>query len=45
MMLTLCNLRNLFVYENLHIGQNEMMVAKGACPIIQEWWDQVKPLR
>ena len=45
MMLTLCNLRNIFVYENLNIGQNEMMVAKGAWSIIYEWWDQVKPLR
>ena len=45
MMLTISNLRNLFVYENLRIGQNEMMVAKGAWSKIYEWWDQVKPLR
>ena len=40
MMLTICNLRNLFVYENLRIGQNEMMVAKGAWAIVDEWWEK-----
>ena len=43
MMLAVCNLRNIFVYESLRIGQNEMMVAKGAWLIIYEWWDQTLP--
>lgn len=42
MMLTLCNLRNVHVYEGLPLGQREMTIAENALDIIQEWWSTGK---
>jgi len=39
MMLTLCNLRNVYVYERLPMGEDEERVATGAWGIVQRWWD------
>ena len=38
MILTLCNLRNIYVYENMPLGTNERLVAQGAWAIVQEQW-------
>jgi hypothetical protein len=40
MMLTICGLRNVIVYENLDPGPNEMSVALGAWGIIVDWWNK-----
>lgn len=40
MMLTICGLRNAFVYESLSFGPNEMAVARGAWEIILDWWNK-----
>jgi hypothetical protein len=40
MMLTICGLRNLIVYENLNPGPYEMAVARGAWGIIVDWWNK-----
>ena len=42
MMLTLCNLRNVYVYENMQLGLREVNIAENALSIIQEWWSSVK---
>lgn len=42
MMLTLCNLRNVYVYENMQLGLREINIAENALSIIQEWWISVK---
>lgn len=41
MMLTLCNLRNVYVYcaRDVRFGPNEWLVAQGAWAIVQEWWE------
>jgi len=39
MMLTICGLRNVFVYESLSLGPNEMAVTRGAWRIILDWWN------
>lgn len=38
MMLTLCGLRNVYVYENVKIGPRETEIARRAASIIEEWW-------
>ncbi len=40
MMLTICNLRNVYVYENFELGQREVEIARNAWEIIQEWWNK-----
>jgi len=37
MMLTLCNLRNSYVYDQIKMGQHEIDVAKNAWAIVEEW--------
>ena len=39
MMLTLCNLRNVHVYEELTLGPRETAIAVNAESIVAEWWD------
>jgi len=41
MMLTLCNLRNVYVYEKLKLGQREKTIASNAWSIISEWWSKI----
>ena len=38
MMLTICSLRNVYVYEAVAIQENEELVAKGAWAIVSQWW-------
>ena len=40
MMLTLCNLRNVYVYENVSMGRKEMDIAVNAYGIVEEWWSK-----
>lgn len=40
MMLTICNLRNVFVYENIYMGEREINIALNAFRIIEEWWNR-----
>jgi len=40
MMQTICGLRNLYVYENMELGQREMTIARNAWDIILEWWNK-----
>jgi hypothetical protein len=42
MMLTLCNLRNVYVYENMELGFREIDIAINALSIIKEWWSNLK---
>ncbi|MEI7848667.1 MAG: hypothetical protein WCK35_22895 [Chloroflexota bacterium] len=42
MMLVLCNLRNVYVYENIKIGPRENEIALNALSIVQEWWNNQK---
>lgn len=42
MMLTLCNLRNVHVYDNMQLGPREITIARDAFAIIQEWWGAAK---
>jgi hypothetical protein len=42
MMLTLCNLRNVYVYEELELGQSEVDVARGAWAIVSQWWEETR---
>lgn len=37
MMLTICNLRNAYVYENLCLGEEEILIAHNAMKIIDIW--------
>jgi len=41
-MLTLCNLRNVYVYENMQLGHREIDIATNALNIIQEWWSNLR---
>ena len=41
MMLTLCNLRNVYVYERLEMGRSERIVATGAWDIVSQWWESI----
>lgn len=38
LMLTLCNLRNVHVYEGLQLGLREMTIADNARELVVEWW-------
>jgi hypothetical protein len=38
LMLTLCNLRNVHVYENFALGPHENAIAVHAAAAIAEWW-------
>jgi hypothetical protein len=38
MMLTLCNLRNVHVYEGLELQARELSIAVHANAIVSEWW-------
>ncbi len=38
MMLTLCNLRNVHVYEDIELGRREMTIAVNAAGIVTDWW-------
>jgi len=40
MMLTLCNLRNVYVYEELKLGKRESAIASNAWSIVSDWWGQ-----
>ncbi len=40
MMLTLCNLRNVYVYERLEMGHSERIIATGAWDIVSQWWER-----
>lgn len=42
MMLTLCNLRNVYVYEEVELGPSELDVARGAWAIISRWWESAR---
>ena len=39
MMLTLSNLRNVYVYDQVEMGHNEVSVASAAWNIVSEWWE------
>jgi hypothetical protein len=45
MMLTLCNLRNVHVYEGLPLGDSEFAIAANAYKIVSEWWRKQKSLQ
>ena len=38
MMLTICNLRNVYVWDRVPFGDREKAVASAAWEIIDEWW-------
>ncbi len=42
MMLTLCNLRNAYVYESIELGIRETTIASNAWDIIHDWWIKYK---
>ena len=37
MMLTICNLRNFYVYDGLELGKREKIIAYYAWEIISDW--------
>lgn len=39
MMLTICGLRNVHVYENIMMGKRENTIASEAWAIISDWWN------
>jgi len=39
MILTLCELRNGYVYESLELGDREIEIATNAMKIIEDWWE------
>ena len=39
MMLTVCGLRNVQVYERIPLGSRERMIASNAWAIISDWWE------
>lgn len=41
MMLTLCGIRNLHVYERLEMGEREIAIADAAWGIIRDWWESL----
>jgi hypothetical protein len=41
MMLTLCNLRNAYVYENMELGSRETTIASTAWEIVSDWWSKL----
>ena len=42
-MLTLSNLRNVHVYEDIELGASEMSVAIGASQVVSKWWQSRLP--
>ena len=42
MMHTICNLRNVYVWEQLTLGPNERAVASAAWQIVCDWWESVR---
>ena len=40
MMLTLCGLRNVYVWDGVRLGPHERAVASAAWDIVKEWWDK-----
>ena len=42
-MLTLCNLRNVYVYERMQLGLREMSTAVNARELMVEWWRAQRP--
>jgi len=40
MMLTLCSLRNLYVYEGVELGRREIVIAANAWKIVSDWWNR-----
>lgn len=42
MMLTLCNLRNAYIYESVELGNRETTIAANAWEIVSEWWSKFK---
>jgi hypothetical protein len=38
LMLTLCNLRNVHVYEDFRLGPHEIAIAAHAAAALSEWW-------
>ena len=38
MMLTLCGLRNVHVYDGMALGSRELLIASKALEIVLEWW-------
>ena len=43
LMLTLSNLRNVHVYEDIELGASEMSVAIGASQVVSKWWQSRLP--
>jgi hypothetical protein len=42
MMLTLCGLRNVYVYEGLEFSEREVVIAKAAHEVLRDWWTKTK---
>ncbi len=42
MMHTICNLRNVYVWEQVELGPNEHAVASGAWKIVLAWWERAR---
>lgn len=42
MMLTLCGIRNVYVYEDFQLGYQEKVIARYSYSIVQEWWNSVQ---
>jgi len=40
MMLTICNLRNVCLYEDVKMSQKAIVIASNAWDIISEWWEK-----
>lgn len=41
MMMTICNLRNVYVWDRVPLGERENVIASAALNIIEEWWNSV----
>ncbi len=42
MMHTICNLRNVYVWEQVELGPNEQAVASAAWKIVLAWWERAR---
>jgi uncharacterized protein YutE (UPF0331/DUF86 family) len=42
MMHTICNLRNVYVWEQVELGPNEQAVAAAAWKIVLAWWERAR---
>jgi hypothetical protein len=40
LMLTLCNLRNVNVYENVELGEHELAIASHCASVLGDWWSR-----